>query len=49
MTDQLRFFRKSIAREREVDWEAAYHADLPRLYNFFRYRVGYNQVAESIP
>lgn len=32
----------------EVDWEAAYQAELPRLYNFFRYRVGNNQVAEDL-
>lgn len=48
MTDQLRFFRKSIARPQEVDWQAAYHTDVPRLYNFFRYRVGDNQVAEDL-
>jgi RNA polymerase sigma-70 factor (ECF subfamily) len=48
MMDQLRFFKKSIARSREVDWEAAYHADLPRLYNFFRYRVGDSHVAEDL-
>src|SRR5688572_26825878 len=48
MMDQLRFFRKSIVRTREVDWEAAYHKDVPRLYNFFRYRVGNNDVAEEL-
>jgi len=48
MTDQLRFFRKSIAPAREVDWESAYHEDVPRLYNFFRYRVGDNDVAEDL-
>jgi RNA polymerase sigma-70 factor, ECF subfamily len=48
MTDQLRFFRKSLARAHEVDWEAVYREDVPRLYNFFRYRVGDNQVAEDL-
>jgi RNA polymerase sigma-70 factor (ECF subfamily) len=46
--DQLRFFRKSLVPAREVDWESAYHKDVPRLYNFFRYRVGDNQVAEDL-
>jgi RNA polymerase sigma-70 factor, ECF subfamily len=48
MTDQLRFFRKSIVPAREADWEAAYQADLPRIYNFFRYRVGDDHVAEDL-
>jgi RNA polymerase sigma-70 factor (ECF subfamily) len=48
MMDQLRFFRKSLVPAREVDWEAAYHENVARLYNFFRYRVGDNQVAEDL-
>lgn len=48
MINQLRFFRKSISHIREVDWEAAYREDMPRLYNFFRYRVGDNDVAEDL-
>ena len=48
MTNQPRFFIKSIVPAREVDWEAAYQADLPRIYNFFRYRVGDDHVAEDL-
>lgn len=48
MTNQIRFFGKSLVPAREVDWEAAYQADLPRLYNFFRYRVGDDHVAEDL-
>lgn len=48
MTDQLRFFRRSVARTRKVDWETAYEQDVPRLYNFFRYRVEDNQIAEDL-
>lgn len=44
--DQLRFFGKSISHE--VDWETAYQADLPRVYNFFRYRVGDDHLAEDL-
>lgn len=48
MTNQPRFFGKSLVPAREVDWEAAYQADLPRIYNFFRYRVGNDLVAEDL-
>jgi DNA-directed RNA polymerase specialized sigma24 family protein len=46
MTDQLCFFGKSISHE--VDLETAYQADLPRVYNFFRYRVGDDHLAEDL-
>jgi hypothetical protein len=42
MAHQSRLFGKSIVLTHEVDWEAVYQAELPRLYNFFRYRVGDN-------
>ncbi len=48
MANQPRFFGKSIFLAHEVDWEAAYRVELPRLYNFFRYRVGDDQVAEDL-
>ena len=48
MTDRLRFFGKSIVPAREVDWEAAYQADVPRIYNFFRFRIGDDRVAEDL-
>ena len=31
-----------------VDFEAVYQAELPRIYNFFRYRVGDDQIAEDL-
>jgi RNA polymerase sigma-70 factor (ECF subfamily) len=31
-----------------VDYEAVYQEELPRVYNFFRYRVGDDQVAEDL-
>ena len=31
----------------EVDWDAVYAEQLPRVYNFFRYRVGDGPVAED--
>lgn len=36
------------ARPEAVDWEAAYADLLPRVYNFFRYRVGDGPVAEDL-
>lgn len=33
---------------READWEALYAEQLPRVYNFFRYRVGHGAVAEDL-
>jgi len=32
----------------EVDWDAVYAEQLPRVYNFFRYRVGDGPVAEDL-
>lgn len=46
--NQLRFLKKVLAPAREVDWESAYQADLPRIYNFFRYWVGNDSLAEDL-
>lgn len=32
----------------EEDFENFYHLELPRIYNFFRYRVGDGQIAEDL-
>lgn len=32
----------------EVDWDAVYARELPRIYNYFRYRVGDDAVAEDL-
>lgn len=32
----------------EADWEALYQEELPRIYNFFRYRVGNETIAEDL-
>ena len=31
-----------------IDWEVVYHQELPRIYNFFRYRVGDSHQAEDL-
>ncbi len=33
---------------READWDALYADQLPRVYNYFRYRVGSGPVAEDL-
>ena len=33
---------------RDADWDALYADQLPRIYNFFRYRVGDGAVAEDL-
>lgn len=35
-------------RTRATDWEARFAEELPRVYNFFRYRVGPGAVAEDL-
>lgn len=32
----------------DVDWDAIYARELPRVYNYFRYRVGHDVVAEDL-
>lgn len=36
-----------LARE-TLDWEAVYREELPRVYNFFRYRFGDDPLAEDL-
>jgi RNA polymerase sigma-70 factor (ECF subfamily) len=31
-----------------VDWEAVYREEMPRIYNFFRYRLGDRDLAEEL-
>ncbi len=32
----------------DVDWNAVYRQELPRVYNYFRYRLGDNALAEDL-
>src|SRR5690349_18157134 len=34
--------------EADVDFEAVYQSELPRVYNFFRYQLGDDQLAEDL-
>ena len=37
-----------VSEREAVDWDAVYAEELPRVYNFFRYRVGNRAVAEDL-
>ena len=37
-----------VVPAREEDWDALYAEQLPRVYNFFRYRVGHGPEAEDL-
>ena len=36
------------ATEKEIDWETVYRNDFPRIYNYFRYRLGHDGAAEEL-
>ncbi len=38
----------SFAPERELDWDQVYADELPRIYNFFLFRVGEGMLAEDL-
>jgi DNA-directed RNA polymerase specialized sigma24 family protein len=38
----------ATASETPANWEALYTRELPRVYNFFRYRVGEEALAEDL-
>lgn len=44
-TDLISWFRTPVT---EADFEELYRGELPRVYNFFRYRVGDGQLAEDL-
>ena len=48
MGTQSDAFSLSTKPAARVDFEAVYRTELPRVYNFFRYRVGDDQVAEDL-
>lgn len=37
-----------VQRARATEWDAVYAEQLPRIYNFFRYRVGPGPIAEDL-
>src|SRR6476659_320095 len=37
-----------VQKARATDWDASFSEQLPRIYNYFRYRVGPGPVAEDL-
>jgi RNA polymerase sigma-70 factor, ECF subfamily len=48
MNTHSRLLKHLINPAREVDWERVYAEQLPRVYNYFRFRVGDDQLAEDL-
>jgi RNA polymerase sigma factor (sigma-70 family) len=48
MNTQARMLKGSSTLAKEIDWESAYKEYLPRVYNFFRFRVGDGTLAEDL-
>lgn len=48
MAARLRVLDLISPLAREVDWDAVYAEELPRVFNFFRYRVGDDALAEDL-
>jgi RNA polymerase sigma-70 factor (ECF subfamily) len=50
MADELAMSRwwTWVVPARDADWDALYEVELPRVYNYFRYRVGAGAVAEDL-
>ena len=48
MTTRRRVLKGVNALADEIDWEGAYKEYLPRVYNFFRYRISDRALAEDL-
>lgn len=48
MDTRARILSFLVSQSEAVDFEALYDQELPRVYNFFRFRVGDNAIAEDL-
>jgi RNA polymerase sigma-70 factor (ECF subfamily) len=48
MSTQTEALKGACPLAEEIDWEATYKEYLPRVYNFFRYRLGDRTLAEDL-
>lgn len=48
MSTQTDSLKGAYTLAEEIDWEAAYKEYLPRVYNFFRYRMSEESLAEDL-
>lgn len=44
----LRRFIPMTTTQSDVDWDAVYRQELPRIYNYLRYRLGQTDLAEDL-
>ena len=44
----LKWLFRAAVPATEVDWDVVYREQLPKIYNFFRYRVGDGPIAEDL-
>ncbi len=44
----MRMLADMTEPNRDMDWEAVYWQQMPRIYNFFRYRLGDDALAEDL-
>jgi RNA polymerase sigma-70 factor, ECF subfamily len=44
----VRQLAHSAGDEQPIDWRQVYERDFPRIYNYFRYRMGVDAVAEDL-
>lgn len=47
MNVQMKTLPFPLVRE-QIDWKALYREQMPKIYNYFRYRIGNNMVAEDL-
>ncbi len=48
MNSMAILFKREKTKETDINWDAVYRDYLPRVYNFFRYRVGDDALAEDL-
>jgi RNA polymerase sigma factor (sigma-70 family) len=48
MTTRIQIVKGAYPLAEEIDWKTAYQEYLPRVYNFFRFRVGDRALAEDL-
>ena len=48
MTIQSKILSTLRSQARSIDWDAIYAADLPRIYNYFVYKIGDREAAEDL-
>jgi hypothetical protein len=47
-TEYASIAKRELMRRKDIDWEAVYTSFLPRIFHFFCYKVGDEQIAEDL-